>query len=165
LAGYICRSRVGRGFVGELDLLSTLGIGLVGQSRQSIVSQWNMQVTYSTSTTSSAAATATAATTSTGRSTTAGLASVALGTATGTLSMGLGSAGKLNGDFAVEDSLAVELGDGTFGLGRGRQSHKGVADRARGTWVGGDGRGLAVERVSFMCASCHAEKSGPTYTR
>jgi hypothetical protein len=56
----------------------------------------------------------------------------------------LGCAGELDGDLAVEDSLAVELSDGTLGLGGGRESNEGIADRARGAGVGGDGRGLAV---------------------
>jgi hypothetical protein len=62
--------------------------------------------------------------------------------------VGLGGAGQLDRDLAVEDGLAVELGDGTLGLGRGREGDEGVADGARGAGVGGDGRGLAVQRVS-----------------
>jgi hypothetical protein len=74
--------------------------------------------------------------------------------------MGLGSAGELDGDLAVEDGLAVELSDGTLGLGWGREGNEGVADGARGAWVGGDGRGLAVPRVSLYVLR-HAEKQGP----
>jgi hypothetical protein len=117
--------------------------------------------TYSTSTASSTAATATTATTSTGGSTATSLASVALGSAAGALSVGLGSAGKLDGDLAVEDGLAVELSNGTLGLGWGREGNEGIADGARGARVGGDGRGLAVRRVSFTLLR-HAEKTGST---
>ena len=107
-----------------------------------------------------ATTTATAATTSTGGGTAAGLASVALGSAAGALGVGLGSAGELDGDLAVEDGLAVELGDGTLSLGRGREGNEGVADGARGAWVGWDGRGLAAPRVS-LDELRDAEKQGP----
>jgi hypothetical protein len=59
--------------------------------------------------------------------------------------MSLGSTRELDGDLAVKDGLAVELGDGAVGLGWRRQSDEGVADGTRGARVGGDGRGLAVD--------------------
>jgi hypothetical protein len=104
---------------------------------------------YGTSATASAATTATAATATTGGGTAALLvAASTLGTAAGALSVRLGGAGKLDGDLAVEDGLAVQLSDGALGLGGSRQSNEGIADRARGARVGGDGGGLAVQRVS-----------------
>lgn len=108
-------------------------------------------MTYSTSATSSAATTATAASTSASGGSATVLAAVALSTAAGALSVSLGSAGQLDRDLAVEDGLAVELSNGALGLGRGRQSNEGVADGTRGARVGGDGRGLAVQRVSMGC--------------
>jgi hypothetical protein len=66
----------------------------------------------------------------------------------------LGGAGKLDRDLAVEDGLAVQLSDGTLGLGRSREGNEGVADGARGAGVGGDGRGLAVQRVSIGGRGC-----------
>jgi hypothetical protein len=104
-------------------------------------------LTYSTSATSSAATTATAASTTAGGGTAAVVAST-LGTAASALGVSLGSAGQLDGDLAVEDGLAVELSNGTLGLGWGREGNESVADRARSAGVGGDGRGLAVQRVS-----------------
>lgn len=100
--------------------------------------------THCTSTTASAASTATTASTSAGGSAAAVLGAGALCAAAGTLSMGLGSAGKLDGDLAVEDGLAVELSDGTLSLGWGREGDEGVSNGTRGTGVGGDGCGLAV---------------------
>lgn len=75
--------------------------------------------------------------------------------------MSLGCAGKLDGDLAVKDGLAVELGDGTLSLGGGGERDKGVADGTRGARVGGDGRGLAVSRVS----KSHVLGVERTYTR
>jgi len=72
----------------------------------------------------------------------------------GTLSLlasSLGLAGKLDGDLALKDLLARELGDGTLGLSRGRQVDKGVADRAVGARVLGDGNRLAVWRQVSKC--------------
>jgi hypothetical protein len=74
--------------------------------------------------------------------------------------VGLGGAGQLDRDLAVEDGLAVELGDGTLGLGRGRERNEGVADRARGAGVGGDGCGLAVCNV--LARACGMGRAAPT---
>jgi hypothetical protein len=96
---------------------------------------------------SGTAATATAATAS-------GLA--ATGSALTTLSGGLGSrlrlAGKLDGDLAVKDGLAVQLLDGAVGLGRGGNVNEGVADRAGGARVGGYRGGLTVEHILVACS-------------
>jgi hypothetical protein len=59
--------------------------------------------------------------------------------------VGLWGTGELDGDLAVKDGLAVELGDRTLSLGGSGESDEGVADRAGGARVGGDGRGLAVD--------------------
>ena len=112
-------------------------------------------MTYSTSATSSATTTATSATASTGGATAAVLGTGALSAATSALGVSLGSAGQLDGDFAVEDGLAVELSNGALGLGGGGQRNEGIADGALGAGVGGDGRGLAVRRVScLLCFVC-----------
>ena len=67
-----------------------------------------------------------------------------LSTRSVTLGVGLGGAGKLDGDLALEDGLAVELGNGALGLGGGRESNEGVADGAGGARVGGDGNRLTA---------------------
>jgi len=41
----------------------------------------------------------------------------------------------LDGDLAVEDFLAGELSDGTFGLAGCREVNEGIANWAVGTWV------------------------------
>jgi hypothetical protein len=51
---------------------------------------------------------------------------------------------KLDGNLAVENSLAVEVVDGTLGLGRSGHVNKGVSNRAGGARVGGDGGCLTV---------------------
>lgn len=66
-----------------------------------------------------------------------------LGAAAGALGVLLGGASKLDRDLALKDGLAVELSDGTLGLGGGGESHEGVADGARSARVSGDGDGLA----------------------
>ena len=63
--------------------------------------------------------------------------------------MSLGLASELDGDLAVEDGLAVELGNGALGLrGRG-EIDEGVAAGAGGAGVGRDGGGLAARGVSL----------------
>lgn len=99
-----------------------------------------------TSTASSTAATATSASTSAGRGTATVLATAGtLCTGSVALGVSLRSTGKLDGDLALKDGLAVELGNGALGLGGGGESNEGVADGAGGARVGGDGNGLAVE--------------------
>jgi hypothetical protein len=91
-------------------------------------------------TTATTSATATTAATTTTRS------SAAMALCTRTLSVGtlgllasrLGLASKLNGDLALEDLLAGELGNGTLGLTGSRQVDEGVADGAVGTGILGD---------------------------
>ena len=61
----------------------------------------------------------------------------------GLLGVGLGLASKLDGDLALKDLLARELGNGTLRLGGGGQVDEGVADGAFGSWVLGDGDSLA----------------------
>lgn len=56
----------------------------------------------------------------------------------------LGLTSELHRNLAVEDGLAVQLIDGTLGLGRCGDIDEGVADRAGGAWVGWDGCGLTV---------------------
>jgi hypothetical protein len=67
-------------------------------------------------------------------------------TALGDLSSRLRLAGELDRDLAVKNGLAVQLLDGTVGLGGGGNVNKGVADGAGGARVGGDGGGLTVRR-------------------
>jgi hypothetical protein len=56
----------------------------------------------------------------------------------------LAGTGKPDGDLAPQDSLAVELSDGTLRLAGGGERNEGVAGGARAARVGGDGGGLAV---------------------
>lgn len=100
--------------------------------------------TYAT-TTSSTTATATTAATSPGGSTATVLSTAStLRAATRALSVSLRSAGKLDRDLALENSLSVQLGDGALSLGRRRERNEGISDWARGARVGGNGDGLAV---------------------
>lgn len=94
-------------------------------------------ITYATATALTGTA-ATATTTSTSGGTAASLVGT-FGTATSALGVSLRSAGQLDGDLALENGLAVELGDGTLRLGRGGESHESISDRARCAGVGGDG--------------------------
>jgi hypothetical protein len=68
----------------------------------------------------------------------------------------LGGAGKLDRDLAVKNGLAVQLSNGTLSLRGCRQGNESVADGARGARVGGDGGGLAVQRVSSGPTMRHA---------
>jgi hypothetical protein len=77
--------------------------------------------------------------------------------------VGLWGASELDGDLAVENSLSVQLGDGTLGLSGGREGNEGVADGARGAGVGWDGRGLADE--ANMLALGREIAWGCTYTK
>jgi hypothetical protein len=57
--------------------------------------------------------------------------------------VGLWLASKLNRDLAFQDLLARELSDSSLGFGGGGEVDEGVADRALGSWVLGDGDSLA----------------------
>lgn len=94
----------------------------------------------------------TASTAATGAGTTAtatgGLAAtvaVSLSVGIDLLDVGLGLAGKLDRNLALEDLLARELGDGALCLGGGGEIDEGIADGALGAWVLGNGDSLAVE--------------------
>lgn len=104
--------------------------------------------TYSASGTATTG-TARPATTSTATATGGLATAVALTMLTiGTLSLlasSLGLAGKLDGDLTLKDLLAGELSDGTLSLSGGGQVDKGIADRAVGTRVLGNGDRLAVD--------------------
>lgn len=96
--------------------------------------------------TASAAATG-AGTTATATSGLAAPVAVSLSVGVVLLNVGLGLAGKLDRDLALENFLARELGDGTLRLGGGRQVDEGVADGAFGARVLGDGDSLAAEHI------------------
>ena len=83
-----------------------------------------------------------------------------LGAGAGALSVSLGSAGKLDRDLALEDSLAVELSNGALGLGGSGEGDEGVADRAGCARVGGDGDGLAGWGVSFVGRMAATSRDG-----
>ena len=68
-----------------------------------------------------------------------------LGTAARALGVSLRSAGQLDRHLALEDSLAIQLGNGTLSLRRSGQSDKGISNGTRGTGIGGDCSGLATE--------------------
>jgi len=140
----------GQSLVGGLSKRSSLagdvGGGAVGGSLalDSAVGGLTLLATAAASSTATTATTAAAG----------GLAAAGSAlTALGDLSSRLRLAGKLDGDLAVEDGLAVQLLDGAIGLGRGGHVNEGVADRASGARVGGDGGGLTVECKSVSISS------------
>lgn len=147
----------GQSLVGGLgersSLAGNVGRGAVGGSLALAVdSALSSLALLATAAASCTATTATATATS-------GLATTGSALTTlGGLSGRLGLAGKLDGDLAVEDGLAVQLLDGTVGLGGGGHVNEGVADRAGGARVGGDGGGLAVKHV--LVATALIIKSG-----
>ena len=91
-------------------------------------------------------------TTATGAAASRSAAAGAVGTLTlsvgslGLLAGRLGLASELDRNLALEDLLAGEFLNGTFGLGGGREVDEGVADRAVGARVLGDRNGLTVAR-------------------
>jgi hypothetical protein len=144
----------GKSLVGGLgersDLAGNVGGSAVGGSLSLAVdSAFSSLTLLATTAASSTATTATA--------TTAGRLA-ATGSALTTLSGGLGSglwlAGKLDGDLAVKDGLAVQLLDGAVGLGGSGDVNEGVADRAGGARVSGDRGSLTGEGVLAVCICC-----------
>jgi hypothetical protein len=133
----------GQGLVGGLGKRSSLARDVGGGAVGSILaldSALGGLTLLATTAASSTATTATAATA--GGLATTGSALTALGD----LSSRLRLAGELDRDLAVKNGLAVQLLDGTVGLGGGGNVNKGVADGAGGARVGGDGGGLTVRR-------------------
>lgn len=98
----------------------------------------------------STATTTTAGTATTGAVATTGLAGGAFTSRDGTLSLNFWATSKLDGDLALEDGLAVELGDGTLGLRGSGEIDEGVADGAAGTGVDRDGDGFTVSLLVLI---------------
>jgi hypothetical protein len=76
--------------------------------------------------------------------------------------MRLWLASKLNGDFAVKDSFAIQLGDGALSLGRSGQVNEGISDRASGARIGWNGRGLAGRKERSAKRPRNVSKRGKT---
>ena len=112
----------------------------------------NREKTYTavTATTSTAATATAGATATTGRVAAASTLSTTLDGGTLGLLVRLGLASELDGDLALKDLLARELGNGTVGLGGSREVDKGVADRAVGARVLRDRNGLTGERGEWL---------------
>jgi len=91
-------------------------------------------LTYATRCTAPTTTTGSAATTTTSRR----AATSAFSTGLCLLGSRLGLASQLDGDLAVKDVLAVEVGDGALSLRRGRNVNEGVSDGTSGARVGGD---------------------------
>lgn len=93
--------------------------------------------TYRSAATTSATSTSATSATATARrtATRAFGTSVTVSSTLSFLTSRLGSAGKLNGNLALENLLAGELSDGTFGFSRGGKIHESVTDRAVGARV------------------------------
>lgn len=94
---------------------------------------------------STAGTTATSAGTT--AATTSGLAAtvaLTLSVGIGLLCVGFGLACELDGDLALQNLLARKLGNGALSLGGGGQVDEGVADRALGSRVFGNGDSLAA---------------------
>lgn len=111
--------------------------------------------TYATARSAVTTSTATSTSTSTARwSTLIALLSVLSLTSAGStlslLGILLGLAGKLNGNLALQDFLARELGNGALGLAGGREVDKGVANRAVGARVLWDRGRLTARRCQQL---------------
>lgn len=157
----VSASRSGEGLVSGVGERDDLARNIGGSVTSSLLAVGGSFALASTAAASSTTTTTTATATTTG-----GLATTrSTLSALGTLSSGLRLAGKLDGDLAVEDGLAVQLLNGAVGLGGGRDVDKSVADRAGGARVGGDGGGLTARLTCQSRSSKLPIGKVRTYTR
>ena len=151
----------GQGLVGGLSERSSLARDVGGGAVGGILALDGALGGLTLLATTAASSTATTATAATA----GGLAATGSAlTALGDISSRLRLAGELDRDLAVKNGLAVQLLDGTVGLGRGGDVNEGVADRASGARVGGDRGGLTVE-YELVSSSFKSIKGCCTYTR